>query len=325
MLLAINDDSIVGVSAEKAEACLKGLPRGLFRLTVMAPFKDVTGEHPAPVSTVNTADRAVSDSATADAAGTGAPPATQCDKENIVEETLQHSPGSSLGFQIEGGSDTPLKYIYIKSLIRDSPAFNCGRFNDGDQLVMFGDTCFIGLSYAEATHVLDVAPATVKVVAQRKVLPTINLPQLSVNDQSPPDSKLPDDFPPTESIDRMEGSKSSEGVIVQVDRSGAPETMESAGSTEDLLASEDSVRPDKPHERKVSLIPEEKMTVELTRHPGEKLGIGIVGGIDNPNLRHIHVSLASVWYYGHNGGYVVVDSKTKCDWCPNTSPARSPN
>lgn len=39
-----------------------------------------------------------------------------------------------------------------------------------------------------------------------------------------------------------------------------------------------------------SLIPEERMTVELRRSPREKFGIGLVGGSDNPNLRHVHVS-----------------------------------
>ncbi len=54
ILLAINDDNVlVGWSEAKVESVLKSLPRGNFRLTVMAPPKDVSGPQqtaPAKVS-----------------------------------------------------------------------------------------------------------------------------------------------------------------------------------------------------------------------------------------------------------------------------------
>ena len=43
-------------------------------------------------------------------------------------------------------------------------------------------------------------------------------------------------------------------------------------------------------EKKNPLVPEETFTVELHRGPKQKLGLAVVGGIDNPNLRDIHVS-----------------------------------
>ena len=200
-------------------------------------------------------------------------------KGNIVQVTLQHDCGSSLGFEIEGGSDT---YIYIKSIAHNSPASNCGQFNVGDQLVMVGDTCLIGMSYAEAKQALDLAPGTVEVVAQRKAL-----------SQPLTDSKHP---PVT---DDQNGSRAA--TVVDTDTSagngltresiaaGEPGILESAESTDDLTETRSNTN--NLRGKKSGLIHEERMTVELTRGPREKLGIRIIGGIDHPNLRHIHVSL----------------------------------
>ena len=35
--------------------------------------------------------------------------------------------------------------------------------------------------------------------------------------------------------------------------------------------------------------PEEVFTVELRREDGQKLGLGVIGGVDNSSLRDIHV------------------------------------
>jgi hypothetical protein len=73
-----------------------------------------------------------------------------------------------LGLIVEGGSDSALKYIFIKSIAFGSPAFNSGKFMKGDQLVMVGSECLIGLTLLQANKVLERAPAVVELVAQRK-------------------------------------------------------------------------------------------------------------------------------------------------------------
>ena len=69
---------------------------------------------------------------------------------------------------LEGGRESSLKYIFIKSIAFGSPAFNSGLFARGDQLVMVGSECLIGMSLLQAKQVLEQAPAVVELVAQRK-------------------------------------------------------------------------------------------------------------------------------------------------------------
>ena len=69
---------------------------------------------------------------------------------------------------IEGGSDTNLQYVFVKSLVPGSPAFNCGQLKQGDQLVMVGKDCLIGMTQQEAKRVLEQAPESVEIVVQRK-------------------------------------------------------------------------------------------------------------------------------------------------------------
>lgn len=257
MLLSINGNSVIGLSTEEAEALLKGLPRGTFRLTVVAPFKDVTmGSLPTPTQKGG-------------------------EMESIIKETLEHSSGTPLGFEIEGGSDTPLKYIYIKSLANDSPALNCGKFKNGDQMIMVGDICLIGMTYSKALETLEFSSTSVEVVAQRKN----SIPSLSANETS---GKEEDS-----SIGNLDSNNS---VEVAVKNEGETTNLGNVSikiSTEDLnaenLASRNQRMTDPGHAPK-SLITEDRITVELTRNSGEKLGIGIVGGTDNPNQKHIHVS-----------------------------------
>lgn len=81
---------------------------------------------------------------------------------------LQRFGSAPLGLVLEGGSDSPLNYIFIQSIAFGSPAFNSGRFKRGDQLVMVGSECLIGMSLLQAKRVLEEAPSVVELVAQRK-------------------------------------------------------------------------------------------------------------------------------------------------------------
>ena len=351
---------------ERAEAILKGMPRGLFRLTVMAPPRDVTGEsraQPKPASPMKEVAAAIPHDKVSP------PLSKQADtQENkaggIISETLQLIPGSSLGFEIEGGSDTPLNYVYIRSLVPNSPAFLCGRFREGDQLIMVGDACLIGMTQQDAKQVLDSAPSTVEIVAQRKNLVSEESPQSNAsrsqhgNEEASQIVDTGDDAWKTGTLDSiheletdMLGSsvdnlKTRNGGVAENDDilkkaysvdnlkthhhhsdtmkgadslqevdilgslddlksdtlgrsrpiAGSIDILVSGSSTEDIkTTSTGKVRRTDPYaERHAQLCPEERMTVELTRGPGEKLGVGIVGGIDHPKLKQIHVSITKI-------------------------------
>ena len=73
-----------------------------------------------------------------------------------------------LGLVIEGGIDSPLQYIFIKSITLGSPAFISGQFCKGDQLVMVGPECLIGMTLLQAQQVLEQDQPLVELVAQRK-------------------------------------------------------------------------------------------------------------------------------------------------------------
>ena len=91
---------------------------------------------------------------------------------NIISFQLTRGGGEDLGLQVAGGSDSPLQYVYICGLVPQSPAALCGRFRPGDQLVMCGEDCVMGMTCKEAREVLRCAPSTVEVVVQRKKLTT---------------------------------------------------------------------------------------------------------------------------------------------------------
>lgn len=148
-------------------------------------------------------------------------------EDQLIIVTLHGCPCSKscLGFQIEGGSDTALKYICIQSLVLNSPSDKCGLFRKGDQLVMIGEECLIGVTLKEALEILRQAPASVEVIAQRK----------------------------------GQGNAVSDPLRGKV----GPSDCQLRGT---------------------------KMAVELHCGPGETFGFSIIGGRNDPFLRHIHVS-----------------------------------
>lgn len=293
ILLSINDESTIGLSSEEAESNLKSLPRGPFRLTVTAPFKDVTGERPkqecppATPEATNLEDLKEASPETLKETSLedlkeASPEVTSLKEtnpeaikesiveatggdENIVKAILQCNSGCSLGFEIEGGSDTPLQYIYIKALVYGTPAFTCGKFSEGDQILVAGDSCFIGLTHSEAKYTLKNVPAIVEVVAQRKVT-------------AAPSSKT------------LDGSHSIPSGSQQEDKCALPSESDTPKEGQKISSFENVSSSENPVER----AQENRMKVELTRTLGEKLGIGIVGGTDNPKLKQIHVSHACI-------------------------------
>lgn len=299
ILLSINDESMIGMSEEKAEKCLKALPRGPFRLTVMPPPKDVTGEGMISPEAASAHAQELSMSATP----------RESSEDSVINEILQHSAGSSLGFEIEGGSNTPLQYVFIKSLEANSPASNCQRFMKGDQLVMVGDTCFIGITNEEAKMILEAAPPTVEVVAQRKLS---SEQPLESSLSKPPDQHLALSSQPLQSASEYD-EDSDKAVKSGSDpvNSNALENPEAsliqgknldisidAAISEDLVGTRDLPKIQNTEHlqpRKGNRFPENTMKIELMRNAGEKLGIKLVGGKDNPNLEDVHVSLGIIF------------------------------
>ncbi len=201
--------------------------------------------------------------------------------------------GQPLGFEIEGGSDTPLQYTYVKSLIPNSPAEALGAFRAGDQLVMVGEECLIGLTTAEARKVLENSDGQVEIVAQRKPSP----------------QQTPGGTPTTSTTDMRSSSRlamrsrssSTSSMASNRSHSGSVDmlhTSYSRGSGRDLSqrsasrqSSEVEIRDYLvKQEQMATLVPEETHTIELTKTPKQKLGLAVVGGTDNPNLKEVHVS-----------------------------------
>lgn len=206
----------------------------------------------------------------------------------IIRVTLQCWTGYPLGFEIEGGSNTSLKYICIQSLVPNSPAFECGCFQVGDQLVMIGESCLIGVTLKEAKRILKRASTkNVCVVAQRK-------------------------SPPMEHIPHKHGTPTNKGSSPKQGAS-TPKPPKKDGGTplkKDVLftsteqdTSQRCPFPPLPAQHRASFrssssqFPGMKVEVEMRCGPGEIFGIVIVGGRDNP-LKNIHVSRTPKRYRG---------------------------
>lgn len=202
------------MSEKTAEACLKGLPRGPFKLTVMTPPKDVTGKGVSSTSQselppVTSIQPLQEPDLTASAALQSESKVT--DEEE--SETLQHSTG------------TPLE---------QSPC-----------------------SSSQHLH---------------------SLPEPNEDSQYKDEGVKADS---TNDISTMESTNVTCAGSVEVLLGTA-----SSGSIEDL--------PNTDPNRKANLISEDSIIVELERAPGERLGIRLVGGTDNPNLQHVHVSYCNI-------------------------------
>lgn len=62
----------------------------------------------------------------------------------------------------------PQQYVYIHSIQTGSPADECRSLRPGDQLIMCGSECLVGLTWKEAQGVVNAAPERLTVMAQRK-------------------------------------------------------------------------------------------------------------------------------------------------------------
>ena len=203
----------------------------------------------------------------------------------IVRVLLHRYGELPLGFTIEGGSDTPLKYVYIQSLSMGSPASNSGLFSRGDQIVMVGEHCLIGMTHQEARKILETAPSSVEIVAQRKQSPkqTPKSSILEIHSDTPTKSRSGSeaeaDLPNAASVNSLNNTDHKDNK---------PSVAESGGAA-DNPPSINVVLPQEPPPG-IMMVPEERLTVELRRTSAEKLGLSITGGVDNPNLPEIHVS-----------------------------------
>lgn len=217
----------------------------------MAPAKNVTGSgfkpssEPAqatPSQTTPTQARTAVDEENA--------PPTISEEDGIVRVLLHRFRNTPLGINIEGGSDTPLQYVYVKSLSLGSPASNSGALTKGDQIVMVGEECLIGKTHQEAISVLEKAPSSVEIVAQRK--------------------------PKEEERTENEGKAMLQESLL-------------TASHDNLLQSKEDLRGSRQELYLSTSVPEEMITIDLVRQPGEKLGLGVVGGSEHPSLKDVHV------------------------------------
>lgn len=186
-----------------------------------------------------------------------------------------------MGIIVEGGSDSPLQNIYISSLKPGTAAFNSGQFQRGDQIIMCGDTCLVGLSNLEAWDVLNKVPNNVEfVLTRRKIIPEL----LELKPSSSP--TLVSNTRPAASRPKL---KRRESISLFFSQSSM-EDIRTGDMYYDIEHDEDSSDMKQEPEKPAITTVEEKFTVVLTREDdSQKLGLGIHGGIDNPSLPEIYV------------------------------------
>lgn len=77
-------------------------------------------------------------------------------QEGVIEVTLKRTEiETNYGLELHGGADTPLNYIYVQSVLPYSPADRSGVIRPGDQLIMIGNECFIGLTNRDALKLYE--------------------------------------------------------------------------------------------------------------------------------------------------------------------------
>ena len=195
---------------------------------------------------------------------------------------------SPLGIHVEGGSDTPLNNIYISSLKPGTVAFNCGQFQRGDQILTCGDNCLVGITGLEAWDILTKVPSTVEfVLARKKDIPS----QLGATADNNMSNARPKARP--KSITSHQRRMSFSLHFSPQNSSSC--TMEGVHTEAEMdLGSEEEITNEEPQPRKND-ISEEKFTVVLNRADDQRLGLGIHGGADYPQLPDIYVCTSEIY------------------------------
>ena len=303
-------------TAAKAESTMKSLPRGDFRLTVMAPPQDVTGcglTLPAPEAATSDilplslgemvpelSETQYHSNVTSDVHSKSAVTSSEHHDEGVLEVTLECTKNQHLGFVLEGGVGSKLNMIHIQSLLSGSPACKCGEFRVGDEIVIVGQECLVGKTLEEANSIIKAAPSKVVVVAQRKVSPKLKQAAAQVSpDQVPSISK--NDKELAKVTQRMCLTVSSSTEKLSSDHEPAPQTP--AANTITCPQPKSNGNFDKGamtkfgSEGQLNLSPpdsaaaEETLCVRLQRGVGEKYGLKVAGGRDHPSLKNVHVSI----------------------------------
>ena len=185
---------------------------------------------------------------------------------------------------MEGGSDTDLKNIYIASLKPRSAAFINGQLQRGDQIIMCGNECLVGVTSLEAWDILNKAPLIVEIVVARKkesitqLRSSISETPLSAHDQ-------PIEQKPQFTHNRRHSlSLHFSGSSYQ--RSSVYSSFEDVREDFDIM---DTSPPPPPPPLPLPEVNEEHFTVVLHREENQRLGFGINGGKENLQLPDIYV------------------------------------
>ena len=81
----------------------------------------------------------------------------------ILPVQLEQEAGSMMGLIIKGGIDTPSQYIFIEDLVKGSMAETNGRLRRGDQIIMLGEECLVGMDSQQAQDLVTIANKKTKV------------------------------------------------------------------------------------------------------------------------------------------------------------------
>ena len=205
---------------------------------------------------------------------------------------MTRQPGTPLGIEVEGGVDTPLQYIYVKSLQPGSVSEASGLLKHGDQLISCGEAMLVGVTSVEAWDILNQAPPTVKITAARKYESLVRLRKTEKHKS-------------TESLNQAQQERIISRPVsihnrrfsLSLNFSPASELNQSVSvSTENVSSIQPTIEESTPSPKMAAFRPsttdfqEQEFFVTLTREEGQKLGFSVTGGSDDPNLPHPHVS-----------------------------------
>ncbi len=174
-----------------------------------------------------------------------------------------------------------MQNIYISSLKPGSCAFNCGQFQRGDQIVMCGEECLVGVTSVDAWDILSKTPQKVEfVLTRRKEIP----PLLGT-----PIGTTPTNNQPTTRPVSIVGHKPRR-MSYSLHFSSTTNDYNNNNNTDDNNIDDDDTidTPPPPSVSQTKFI-EERFTVILNRDNNQRLGLGIHGGIDDPQLKGIYV------------------------------------
>ena len=177
----------------------------------------------------------------------------------------------------------PQQYVYVHTVVPGSPADQSKKLKVGDQLVMMGTECLVGLTWKEAQSIINSVPEKFLIIAQRKTASSqVSLRPYDsfVSIHSAVDTQQVETTPHSEthlSETQAPVYQHSQTSLI----SCSPEALNNSGlySTPEDMAT------------RLAKENEEVFAIDLFKQLGKNLGFVIAGGESETGMIDIFVSL----------------------------------